>query len=70
MKTHTYYVHKSPPGEGFVTIIKRTRGTFAGYTGPYGCFGFNYAIFRNKATEVLIPTHDLTQATKARIPAP
>lgn len=49
--------------------VRFTRGTFAGWTPPMGLVKVPYAIFRNKATEILIPVYDLTKETKARIDA-
>jgi len=51
----------------FKTVIRRTRGTFNRITEPMGCFGFRYAVFLNRRSEVLVPVHDLTPETKERI---
>jgi hypothetical protein len=49
--------------------IRRTRGAFVCITEPMGCFGFRYAVFRNRSSEVLVPLHDLTVQTRERIRA-
>ena len=50
----------------FVTgKIRFTRGRFEGWTPGTGIIGAKYAIFRTKATEVLIPEYLLTKETKA-----
>jgi hypothetical protein len=54
----------SPP---FKTIIRRTRGKYVRTTEPSGVFGFRYAVFQNRASEVWVPVHDLTPETKAAI---
>ena len=54
----------------FRKIIRRTRGRFTRITEPTGTFGFRYAIFQNRAGEVWIPIHDLTNETKAAISEP
>lgn len=51
----------------FKKIIRRTRGEYIRTTEPCEGFGFRYAIFRNRASELWIPLHDLTPETKARI---
>jgi len=54
----------------FVTgKIRFTRGRFEGWTPGTGIIGAKYAIFRTKATEVLIPEYLLTQDTRAAIKA-
>lgn len=65
----TYTYKFTPPSvtPPFRSVIKRTRGQYAGTTEPQGPFGFRYAIFRNRASEILIPLHDLTPETKAAI---
>lgn len=58
------------PGFGpFKKRVRFTRGTFAGWTPRMGPVNVRYAIFRNKATELLIPVYDLTKETKDRIDA-
>lgn len=54
----------TPP---FKKWIKRTRGKFSHITEPIGVFRFRYAVFVNRASELLIPLHDLTPETKKRI---
>lgn len=64
---YTYkYVEPSvePP---FKKMIRFTRGRYVSTTEPCGPFGFRYAVFQNRASEVLIPWHDLTPETKAAI---
>lgn len=53
----------------FKTKIRRTRGEFVKVTGPCGVYGFRYAIFKNRASEIWIPVHDLTTETKALLRA-
>ncbi|MDO8357297.1 MAG: hypothetical protein Q7U76_12980 [Nitrospirota bacterium] len=53
----------------FKKTVRFTRGEFAGWTPPMGIVNARYAIFRNKATELLIPVYDLTKETKERINA-
>lgn len=45
--------------------IKRTRGTFAGWTQPTGLLKARYAIFKNPRGTVLVPCYLLTAETKA-----
>lgn len=69
MNRYTYkYVEPSarPP---FRSRIRFTRGQYVKTTEPCGPFGFRYAVFRNRRSEVLIPIHDLTPETKAAIAA-
>jgi hypothetical protein len=48
----------------FVTgKIRRTRGTFAGFTAPTGLLKAPFAIFRNKRGVVLVPKYLLTPET-------
>lgn len=54
----------TPP---FKSIIRYTRGEYAGMTEPMGPFGFRYARFCNLSSDVLVPLHDLTPQTKAAI---
>lgn len=68
--SYTYFVTESAKGDGlppYKKTMKRTRGEYSHTTGPIGCFGFCYAIFRNKSSEVLVPVHDLTPATARAI---
>jgi hypothetical protein len=57
----------NPP---FKKRIRRTRGAFVGWTQPTGICCVPYAIFRNRASEVLIPRYDLTAETLAAIGHP
>lgn len=65
--SHTYYYVPPIASPPFKKVIRRTRGAFVRVTDPTGCFGFRYAIFRNRSSEVHIPIHDLTPETKATI---
>lgn len=65
--TYTYKVTLPSVTPPFKTIIRRTRGAFVKVTEPTGCFGFRYAIFRNRASEVWVPIHDLTTESKAAL---
>ena len=62
------YVEPSVTGP-FKKRVRFTRGRYVKTTEPLGTFGFRYAIFRNRASEVLIPLHDLTPETKAALAA-
>ena len=65
---YTYkYVEPSTAGP-FVARIRYTRGRFSGWTKPMGFLNVRYAVFRNRASELLIPEYDLTAETKAAIP--
>jgi hypothetical protein len=66
---YTYYFIEPSTRTPFKKKLRRTRGEYIKTTEPMGCFGFRYAIFRNRASDVLIPTHDLTKETKAAIDA-
>ncbi len=48
-------------------LIKRTRGKFAGWTEPTGLVKARYAIFQNRAGDVLVPEYCLTPETRLRI---
>jgi hypothetical protein len=50
--------------------IRKTRGTFQGWTKPTGLLHVRYAIFRNPSGDVLVPVYLLTAETKALLPAP
>lgn len=50
--------------------IRTTQGRFSHWTGPTGTFGFNYAVFHNARSDILIPAHCLTPLTKRRIGKP
>ena len=65
-RSYTYHIVEGiePP---FKKRIKRTFGRYIKTTDPCGAFGFRYAIFRNKSSELWIPTHDLTLETKERL---
>lgn len=54
----------TPP---FKKSIRYTRGRYVCTTDPCGPFGFRYAVFRNKSSEVWVPVHDLTDETKVAI---
>jgi len=54
----------------FTKRIRWTRGTFSGWTPPTGLVNVPYAVFRNRASEVLIPLYDLTPETLAAIGKP
>lgn len=69
MSAYTYYYVKPSAVLPFKRIIRRTRGKYCGTTEPIGAFGFRYAIFRNRRSEVLVPTHDLTPETRTAIAA-
>ena len=57
---HTY--------KDFVTgKIRFTKGRFDGWTPGTGIIGAKYAIFRTKATEILVPEYLLTKETKDQI---
>ena len=47
--------------------VKHTRGKFAGWTGKTGLLNVRYAIFSNRAGDVLVPEYCLTPATKEKI---
>jgi hypothetical protein len=47
--------------------VKHTRGCFDGWTEKMGIAHVRYAIFRNQASELLIPEYDLTPETKLAI---
>lgn len=66
MNAFSYYYIKPSIGP-FEKQVKRTRGKFVRITEPMGCFKFRYAVFANRASELLIPLHDLTKETKLRI---
>jgi len=52
----------------FVTGKTRwTRGTFAGWTGPSGLLGANYAIFQRRSDALLVPKYLLTKETKKEL---
>jgi len=46
--------------------IRFTTGRFVGWTSG-GPFGFTYAIFQTRSTDVLVPKHCLTTETKERL---
>ena len=66
---YSYIVTENSPTSksGFKNIVKHTRGKFSRVTEPMGPFEFRYAVFANKASEILIPVHDLTPETKKAI---
>lgn len=68
MAKYTYYAVDSSmfPSK---KKVRFTRGTFAGWTSRMGVANVRYAIFRNTATELLIPVYDLTKETKEAIDA-
>lgn len=66
---YTYRFTKPAVAPPFKTVIRFTRGTFDRITPPCGAFEFSYAVFRNKASEVWIPLHDLTTETRKAIHA-
>lgn len=69
-KEGRYTYNYVDPGMGpFKKRVRFTRGKFAGWTPRMGIANVPYAIFRNKATELLIPVYDLTKETKERIEA-
>jgi tetraacyldisaccharide-1-P 4'-kinase len=47
--------------------IKRTRGTFSGWTLPQGPLRARYAVFKNPKGEVIVPEYCLTKETRANI---
>ncbi len=60
---HTY--------KDFVTgKIHFTRGRFDGWTAGTGLIGAKYAIFRNRASEILVPEYLLTKETRDMITQP
>ena len=67
---YTYKWVEPSASAPFKKRIRFTTGTFAGWTPPTGLLQVPYAIFRNKASEVLIPRYDLTPETLARIGTP
>lgn len=67
MKPYTYKFIPPSVTPPYKTVIRKTRGEFHRIEGPMGPFQFRYAVFRNRRSEVLVPLHDLTPETKARI---
>lgn len=63
-KPYTYKWIKPSASPPFEKRIRRTRGKI---TPPCGPFGFRYAVFRNRSSEVLVPLHDLTIETRERL---
>ena len=63
----TYFYVKPAIAPPFTKTIRSTRGQYTHTTEPVGCHGFRYAVFRRKASELLIPWNDLTPASKATI---
>jgi hypothetical protein len=63
----TYKVVEPSTTPPFKTRIAYTRGQFVEITEPIGAFGFRYAVFRNRRSEVLVPVHDLTEETRRAI---
>ena len=64
--TNTWYTfHDFVSGK-----IRRTSGTFSGWTGPGGPMNAFYAVFRNKMSDNLIPEYCLTKETRRRIGSP
>ena len=47
--------------------IHKTYGTFSGWTAPGGPLDEPYAIFSNRAGDVLVPGYCLTKETKAAL---
>lgn len=64
---YTYFYIEPACKPPFRKRVRYTLGKFVRITGPMGCFGFRYALFRNRASEVLIPVHDLTDETREAI---
>ena len=57
---HTY--------KDFVTgKIRFTKGIFIGWTAGAGIIQVKYAIFKTRASEILVPEYLLTKETKAQI---
>ena len=66
--SYTYY-HVNTGLPPYRKTVRRTRGRFTRITDNIGDFGFRYAVFVNRSSELWIPLHDLTPGTKARIQA-
>ena len=70
MNRYTYKWIKPSSNPPFIKRIRFTRGKFCGWTPPMGLVNVPYAIFRNRASEVLVPIYDLTPETRAAIGEP
>ena len=47
--------------------VKRTKGTFSGWTPKQGPLNARYAIFKNPKGEILVPEYCLTEETRKNI---
>jgi hypothetical protein len=65
--SYTYFHIEPSAAPPLKKTIKRTRGKFHSITEKTGVFGFRYAVFVNRSSEVYVPVHDLTPETKQRI---
>jgi len=68
-KSYSYWHVKPSVKPPFEKVKRHTYGKFSHITQPMGVFGFRYAVFTNRRSEVLVPTHDLTPETRAAIEA-
>jgi hypothetical protein len=64
---YTYWYLEPSDKPPFKKRKRFTRGRYIETTEPTGCFGFRYAIFHNRASDVWIPTFDLTDETREAI---
>jgi len=64
---YTYNYVKPSATPPFKTRIRWTNGRFSHITDECGAFGFRYAVFLNRASEVWVPVHDLTPESRAII---
>ena len=67
MNNYTYFYVDPSDHPPFKKRVRFTRGKFVCITEPTGGFGFRYAVFANRASEVYVPVHDLTPETKCAI---
>jgi hypothetical protein len=65
--SYTYFYVKPGAKLPYNKVVKRTRGKLVRVTDHCGLMGFRYAVFRNRASEVWVPLHDLTPETKAAV---
>jgi hypothetical protein len=65
--TYRYTHPNAEPKKPFRTTIRFTRGEFICITKPIGTFGFKYAVFQRRLSQILIPVHDLTPETKQTV---